>query len=169
MTSTIKVDTIQNAAGGVPSAEDLGLNISGTVRQIKQSSSVGTIVISSTSFVEVSTNFRITADVKADSILFYNVESNTETDSASFGYYTIEISNNGGTSWTQVQSSHVSGNSENFVVQNIGIYFANPFTSDGSITVRLLYRVGAGNQTFNDNGPGITGISSKATLIEFAQ
>ena len=35
MTSIIKVDQIQNAAGGVPTAADLGLNVSGTVLQIQ--------------------------------------------------------------------------------------------------------------------------------------
>ena len=36
MTSIIKVDQIQNAAGGTPTAADLGLNVSGTVLQVKQ-------------------------------------------------------------------------------------------------------------------------------------
>ena len=34
MTSTIKVDTIQTAAGGTPTAADLGLNVSGSVLQV---------------------------------------------------------------------------------------------------------------------------------------
>ena len=36
MTSIIKVDQIQNAAGGVPTAADLGLNVSGTVLNVGQ-------------------------------------------------------------------------------------------------------------------------------------
>ena len=36
MTSIIKVDQIQNAAGGTPTAADLGLNVSGAVLQVKQ-------------------------------------------------------------------------------------------------------------------------------------
>lgn len=35
MTSILKVDTIQTAAGGTPTAADLGLNVSGTPVQIK--------------------------------------------------------------------------------------------------------------------------------------
>ena len=35
MTSIIKVDQIQTAAGGVPTAADLGLNVSGSVLQFK--------------------------------------------------------------------------------------------------------------------------------------
>jgi len=34
MSSIIKVDTIQTAAGGVPTAGDLGLNVTGTVLQV---------------------------------------------------------------------------------------------------------------------------------------
>jgi len=36
MSSIIKVDTIQNAAGGTPTAGDLGLNITGSVIQVTQ-------------------------------------------------------------------------------------------------------------------------------------
>jgi len=36
MTSIIKVDQIQNAAGGVPTAGDLGINTTGTVLQVVQ-------------------------------------------------------------------------------------------------------------------------------------
>ena len=35
MTSILKVDQIQNAAGGVPTAADLGLNVTGSVLQVK--------------------------------------------------------------------------------------------------------------------------------------
>lgn len=43
MTSIIKVDQIQNAAGGVPTAGDLGLNVSGSVLQVKQGAPVGNL------------------------------------------------------------------------------------------------------------------------------
>ena len=36
MTSILKVDTIQTAAGGTPTAADLGLNVSGSVLQVVQ-------------------------------------------------------------------------------------------------------------------------------------
>ena len=42
MTSIIKVDQIQTAAGGVPTAADLGLNVSGTVLQTLQATN-GTV------------------------------------------------------------------------------------------------------------------------------
>ena len=42
MASIIKVDTIQTAAGGTPTAADLGINTSGTVLQVVQSVRSGT-------------------------------------------------------------------------------------------------------------------------------
>lgn len=49
MTSTLKVDQIQNAAGGVPTAADLGLNVSGSYQQIVYTTSTTNLNISSTS------------------------------------------------------------------------------------------------------------------------
>ena len=54
MTSTLKVDQIQNVAGGVPTAADLGLNVSGSVLQsvtTEVTSSVPNTTITSTSLV----------------------------------------------------------------------------------------------------------------------
>ena len=42
MSSIIKVDQIQTAAGGVPTAADLGLNVTGTILQVKQTVFSGT-------------------------------------------------------------------------------------------------------------------------------
>lgn len=61
MTSIIKVDQIQTAAGGVPTAADLGLNVSGTILQAK--SGVMTNQYSSTvmdTFVDFGLNVSVT-------------------------------------------------------------------------------------------------------------
>tara|TARA_R110000782_G_scaffold154784_1_gene247090 strand:+ start:677 stop:1240 length:564 start_codon:yes stop_codon:yes gene_type:complete len=42
MTSIIKVDTLQTAAGGVPTAGDLGLNVAGTVLQVVSATKTNT-------------------------------------------------------------------------------------------------------------------------------
>lgn len=49
MTSIIKVDQIQNAAGGVPTAGDLGLNTTGTVLQAVRNGNLNSGHISTTS------------------------------------------------------------------------------------------------------------------------
>lgn len=53
MTSIIKVDQIQTAAGGVPTAADLGLNVSGTVLQVKSTSISTMLTTTSTSFTGI--------------------------------------------------------------------------------------------------------------------
>ena len=53
MASVIKVNEIQNAAGGVPTASDLGLNVTGSVLQAVRNGNLnsGMIETTSTSFV----------------------------------------------------------------------------------------------------------------------
>ena len=48
MTSIIKVDQIQNAAGGTPTAADLGLNVSGSVLQVKQATATNALDFNTT-------------------------------------------------------------------------------------------------------------------------
>lgn len=55
MTSIIKVDQIQNAAGGVPTAADLGLNVSGSVLQVQNTSTAVSGATSSTTPVDLLT------------------------------------------------------------------------------------------------------------------
>jgi len=65
MSSIIKVDTIQTAAGGTPTAADLGLNTTGSVLQVVSGSSApGSFSITSTSWVDTS----ITASITPSSV-----------------------------------------------------------------------------------------------------
>jgi hypothetical protein len=61
MTSILKVDTIQNAAGGTPTAASLGLNVSGSVLQVVSATKTDTYSVSlggaatdGSNFIEVS-------------------------------------------------------------------------------------------------------------------
>tara|TARA_R110000868_G_scaffold408954_1_gene693378 strand:+ start:933 stop:1430 length:498 start_codon:yes stop_codon:yes gene_type:complete len=61
MTSIIKVDQIQTLAGAAPTAADLGINVTGSVLQVKHHTiSPGTQAISSTSLVETGLTITIT-------------------------------------------------------------------------------------------------------------
>jgi hypothetical protein len=53
MTSILKVSTIQNTAGGAPTAADLGLNVAGSVLQVVQGEQTGTQTSTSTSYVDI--------------------------------------------------------------------------------------------------------------------
>ena len=54
MTSIIKVDQIQTAAGGVPTAADLGLNVSGAVLQVVSTNDNNQTAATTTSFLHFS-------------------------------------------------------------------------------------------------------------------
>jgi len=68
--STIKVDAIQKVNGSVPKAGDLGLNITGTVLQVKQSViAKSTITTSSATFVSTGQSLAITPSATSSKIL----------------------------------------------------------------------------------------------------
>lgn len=53
MTSIIKVDQIQNTAGGAPTATDLGINTTGNVLQVVQTVKSDTYSLNTTSFTTI--------------------------------------------------------------------------------------------------------------------
>ena len=69
MASIIKVDTIQTAAGGTPTAADLGLNTTGTVLQVVQSTSTTSNATSSSAYSATSLSVTITPSSTSSSVL----------------------------------------------------------------------------------------------------
>jgi len=61
MTSLIKVDSIQTAAGGVATASSLGIGGVGKIGQVIENNYTSNSAISSTSYIEVNSNLRLTA------------------------------------------------------------------------------------------------------------
>ena len=53
MTSILKVDTIQTAAGGTPTAADLGLNVSGSILQVVSVTKADTFSVSGATFTDI--------------------------------------------------------------------------------------------------------------------
>ena len=77
MTSIIKVDQIQTAAGGVPTAADLGLNVSGTVLQVVTSRPVGATTFSSGTYTDA-TGFSVSITPKfSNSLIIINITAQT--------------------------------------------------------------------------------------------
>jgi hypothetical protein len=69
MTSIIKVDTLQTAAGGVPTAADLGLNVTGSVLQVVQGTTSTNVTNSSTTYVDSGLSVNITPLYSSSKIL----------------------------------------------------------------------------------------------------
>jgi len=70
MSSIIKVDTIQNAAGGTPTAGDLGLNTTGSVLQVKEFTFTTLYTITTSTFTSVGSG-TITPISSSSKILVY--------------------------------------------------------------------------------------------------
>ena len=69
MTSIIKVDQIQNSSGTVPTAGDLGLNVSGNTIQIVQSGTLADFSSSSTDWIDTNMTLNITPTSTSSKVL----------------------------------------------------------------------------------------------------
>ena len=69
MASIIKVDTIQTAAGGTPTAADLGLNTSGTVLQVVQHTDDTEYSVNSSSYAQGPQTGNITLSSASNKVL----------------------------------------------------------------------------------------------------
>jgi len=89
--STIKVDTVQKLNGSVPKASDLGLNVTGTILQVKQATDENQRTISGTSYATCSNTLSVDITPTATSSKFlvsFDTESYFATDNVSH-YLTI--------------------------------------------------------------------------------
>jgi len=95
--STLKVDTIQTAAGGTPTASDLGLNTTGNVLQVVQGQFNGYFTTGSTAFVDVTGfNASITPSSASNKILIM-VSASFHNPNTSFTSSEIRVTVNGNT------------------------------------------------------------------------
>lgn len=69
MSSILKVDTLQTAAGGVPTAADLGLNVTGSVLQVVQATYATKVATSSSSFTDTGLSVSITPTSTSSKVL----------------------------------------------------------------------------------------------------
>ena len=68
--TALKVDTIQTAAGGVPTASDLGINVAGSVLQVVYGATTsGGVTTTSTSFVDSGVSLSITPSSSTSKVL----------------------------------------------------------------------------------------------------
>jgi hypothetical protein len=110
MTSIIKVDTLQTAAGGVPTASDLGIGVAGTVLQVLQgpyqnrvnfnlSLTTGSTIYSAPTITPTSANSKI--------LIMAQHSTEKATDNGSYVYTSIYEGN------TQLAANGYSGSLAN--------------------------------------------------------
>ena len=116
MTSIIKVDQIQTAAGGVPTAADLGLNVSGSVLQsvtTEVTSSASNTTITTTSLAAAALDAGLITVKDAASTLLVTLYIGRSLIYATGGVgYSLYYSNNN-SSYTPIPNSN-SGNLHGF-------------------------------------------------------
>ena len=93
MASIIKVDTIQTAAGGTPTAADLGINTTGNVLQVVEGSTYTITTTTGTTFVDSNIEATITPNFTSSKILIF--ASTTAAKSAHNTYLAFRFTRNG--------------------------------------------------------------------------
>jgi hypothetical protein len=116
MTSILKVDTIQNAAGGTPTAADLGLNVSGSVLQVVEGAMGDRLAISTGgNWTQVAGLTASITPISATSKILIQCNINVAGNAAA---YTV-----GGRLY--VNGSHLSdASSADTTYSNAGVWFA---------------------------------------------
>lgn len=110
MTSIIKVDQIQTAAGGVPTAADLGLNVTDTILQVKRSTDSVQLESTSSSFSATGLSVSITPR-NANSVFLLVVSLAAETyGSNSNRGWKFQLVRNGSGIYNSAYDDYNSGN-----------------------------------------------------------
>jgi hypothetical protein len=169
MASIIKVDQIQTAAGGTPTAADLGINTTGNVLQVVQGEYSAEQDTGSTSFVSTGLTATITPSSTSSKILILVSLAGSGAYAVGSGDATAIYSIYDGTSHITNVAHRVNdyGGSGVFSMSNHAInYLHSPATTNAK-TYTVYHKLGGGDSSrvFNDSGGKSKGT---ITLIEIA-
>lgn len=172
MSSIIKVDTIQTAAGGTPTAASLGLNTTGSVLQVVRATSTTQSTNTTATYADSNLSASITPSSTSSKIL-------VAVDQTIYVYRQTNDTNGcnvrilrGSTSVYENQRAAITnmgtaanGYQELYIVLNFS-YLDSPATTS-AVTYKTQYKVSAtGNNAEVDAQPGSA--PSGMTLIEIA-
>jgi hypothetical protein len=134
----------------------------GNLLQTAKSSRTGPHAIQSSSFVEISTNLRVSITIKsASSLLLFICYLGTETDSsAGHGLVQVQYSTDGGSSFTTYDQYNMAGSGDDAISTTFTDYFDHSFSVGTTVIFKVQYRMssytGGQNHTIADTGPGET-------------
>lgn len=178
MSSILKVDTIQTAAGGTPTAADLGLNVSGSVLQVVSATKTDTFSSSTANvFTDISgLNVSITPTSTSSKIMvFVSVQGVNGGTNAYFRLVrnstAVGVGDTSG-SRSSVSSSNVFPDNANSMKGSSFQFLDSPSTT--SATTYKVQFITDGNTTYINRTPNdvdalYTGRSqSTITLMEIA-
>jgi len=172
MSSIIKVDTIQTAAGGVPTAGDLGLNITGSVLQVVSdtySSGTRLLATTSTTFVASGLSVSITPTSTSSKVLAL-VSSSGNNNDATNGDQLVYTLYRGSTDLGGVYQSagfgQIRGTPSTAVRGSIHISILDSPATTSATTYELYAR--SVNSRTTIELAGISGTRHTITLMEIA-
>lgn len=161
MTSILKVGTIQNTAGGAPTAADLGLNVTGTVLQVANTTSKATASTTGQTFVNSGVYVDFTP-FSSSSTIVVHAQGHIYRNGSGHNYFRV-INQSSGTA-----SGNRGGRQYNQFHESVPIIWED--TSHNSIAQRR-YEIQFANRdatgetlNFNDGGQYESGI----TVFEIA-
>ena len=120
MTSIIKVDTLQKANGGTPTAADLGINTTGTVLQVQHNIFNGNAGASTTTYVSFGRYIDITPKY-ANSRIVITWSGTAYAHSNSNGYFTIFRTLSGGSATNMYNNGDYDTNSSQQALRQVGV------------------------------------------------
>ena len=170
MSSIIKVDTIQTAAGGTPTAADLGLNTTGSVLQVVNSTIGGSgteVNTTSNSFSSTGHSASITPSSASSKILILT-NGTIYNSTAGFCVLTMYRSIGGGanievTTGQAYGYSFTYGGSSDHASPSSCAHLDSPATTSECVYTVYFRNHGGGTSYYNLNGS-----RSNITLLEIA-
>jgi hypothetical protein len=159
MTSIIKVDTIQTAAGGTPTASSLGISGVGKIGQVVTVTKTDEFSTTSTSFVQATgTSVSITPSSASSKILVLVSSSGGNTTSGAQTKYTIyrDATNLGTSNGIMFLRA---GGANNHGAISMSILDSPSTTSSISFSIYMLVSAGSGYL-------GVGSIKTSVTLME---
>ena len=164
MTSILKVDTIQTAAGGTPTAADLGLNVSGSVLQVVNYKTNTQYTSTSSTFADMP-NFSASITPKSASSTILLL-ARVSVRHSGYNYGIVRWKRNG-TTLDYPNLNHETGigtTSADIRLLNPYIIYDNPATTS-AVTYSADFAVHSNAGTFTVNSNAIW---SYITLMEIA-
>ena len=151
MTSIIKVDQIQTASGGTPTAADLGINTTGNVIQVVSANYSTVIVSDNNTWVDTGLSCAITPKFSNSKIMIL-IDQNGRVESSWMAYRILR----GATAIKSAQYYLFDNNSTNNSSISFNFLDSPNTTSEVTYKTQFMRSQGGGDIKVNDNSAPAT-------------
>ena len=160
MSSILKVDTIQTAAGGTPTAADLGLNVSGSTLQIVRTSASTDFTFAGTTWATWGTLNITPASTSSKLLVLFSGSGFHRGQASSFDEARVRLLRGG----TEVKQNQVGtvGNTSDF---EYPVNYSFSHLDTPSTTSQITYTVQLNTQRSDRAGRLMSGTDSQELII----